>query len=57
MQASERLAVQVEHYGIGAADDGERGRLHAFKGVACEIGPAAARHHGVNQIGKIRRSH
>ena len=44
MHPCQRLAIQIQHHGIVAADDGKRGRFDAFGRVSGEIGSAPAQH-------------
>ena len=55
VHSCERLAVQRDHLLIIGADDQQRRCANMGQCLAGQVGPAAARDHGANRVGALRR--
>ena len=52
-----RFLVQPDHHVIVSTHDEQRRRLHTRQCITREIGPSAARDHGIDPLPDLGRSH
>ncbi len=57
LQVRHGLAVQIDHYGIGASDDQERRGFDASERIAGQVRTSAARNDGIHQMRQLGRGH